>query len=171
MLDIETFDNLRGGNVVYKALAHPLAAEALARLAARLGEAGPAAIYDPDGIAGPLRALAPEFPVEGVYVHDTLAVGHKRAGLEARAILDLKRADARVVLIAAFDAARLAARIAPFVPEGAEILTLDEIRLPDAMLTNRRRYLDPLNFAGNFVFFRDDDRMATRLATANYWHG
>ncbi|HET9148454.1 MAG TPA: hypothetical protein VFN77_10405, partial [Acetobacteraceae bacterium] len=46
-----------------------------------------------------------------------------------------------------------------------------EIRLPDAMLTNRRRYLDPLNFAGNFVFFRDDDRMATRLATANYWHG
>jgi hypothetical protein len=53
MLDIETFDNLRGGNVVYKALAHPLAAEGLARLAARLNAAGPVAIYDPDGIAGP----------------------------------------------------------------------------------------------------------------------
>lgn len=171
MLDIETFDNLRGGNVVYKALAHPLAAEALARLAARLREAGPVAIYDPDGIAAPLRALAPGFPAEGLYVHDTLTVGQKRAGFTARPLLDLKDANARVVLVAAFDAARIAARITPFVPEGAEILTLDEIRLPDAMLTNRRRYLDPLNFASNFVFFRDDDRMATRLVTANYWSG
>ena len=171
MLDIETFDNLRGGNVVYKALAHPLAAEALGRLAAKLREAGPVALYDPDGIAAPLRALAPEFSVEGVYVHDTLAVGQDRAGFAAKPLTALAGAAARSVLIAAFDAERLKARIARFAPEGAEILTLDEARLPDAMLTNRRRYLDPLNFAGNFVFFRDDDRMATRLATANYWSG
>jgi hypothetical protein len=33
--------------------------------------------------------------------------------------------------------------------------------------------LDKLNFATNFVFFRDDGRMATRLVSANYWsnHG
>ena len=30
MLDIPTFDQRQGGNVVYKALAHPLAAEAVA---------------------------------------------------------------------------------------------------------------------------------------------
>ena len=36
MLNIQTFDNRAGGNVLYKALAHPLAAEAIARLYARL---------------------------------------------------------------------------------------------------------------------------------------
>jgi hypothetical protein len=41
MLDIETFDNLRGGNVAYKALAHPLAALGLAQLTERLNAAGP----------------------------------------------------------------------------------------------------------------------------------
>jgi hypothetical protein len=75
MLDIETFDNLRGGNVAYKALAHPLAAERLALLAE---QAGPVAIFDPEGIAGPLLALCPDFDVEGVYVQDTLAVGQVR---------------------------------------------------------------------------------------------
>ena len=37
MLNIRTFDARQGGNVLYKAFAHPLAAEAIARLA------GPAA--------------------------------------------------------------------------------------------------------------------------------
>ncbi len=171
MLDIETFDNSRGGNVAYKALAHPLTAGKLANLALRLRDAGPVAIYDPDGIAAPLRALASDFLVEGVYVHDTLAIGADRAGFAAKPLTDLKNAPAAIVLIAAFDAGKLAARLAPFIPDGATILSLDEIRLPAAMLTNQRRYLDPLNFASNFVFFRDDDRMATRLVTANYWSG
>ena len=35
MLDIKTFDARQGGNVLYKAFAHPLAAEAIARLAGR----------------------------------------------------------------------------------------------------------------------------------------
>jgi hypothetical protein len=50
-------------------------------------------------------------------------------------------------------------------------VTLDAARLPDAMLSNRARYLDPLNFATNFALFRDDDLMHTRLVTANYWAG
>ena len=36
MLNIQTFDNRSGGNVTYKALAHPLAAEAIAALYAGL---------------------------------------------------------------------------------------------------------------------------------------
>ena len=43
--------------------------------------------------------------------------------------------------------------------------------LPEALLTNTARYLDAVNFATNFVFFRDDDHFATRLTTANYWAG
>ena len=76
-----------------------------------------------------------------------------------------------VVLIAAFDAGRIAARIAHLLPEGAEVITLDEVKLPDALLTNRARYLDKLNFATNLAFFRDADGLSTRLVSANYWSG
>ncbi len=168
MLDIETFDNLRGGNVAYKALAHPLAAERLAGLAA---EAGKVAIFDPDGIAGPLLALCPHFDVEGVYVQDTLALGKMRGGHAARALIDLPHANVKSVLVAAFDGQRTAQRLGTFAPRDVRILTLDNARLPEAMLTNKTRYLDPVNFATNFVFFRDDDHFATRLTTANYWSG
>ena len=39
------------------------------------------------------------------------------------------------------------------------------------MLTNGRKYLDPLNFATNYAFFRDADGLSTRVVTANYWAG
>jgi hypothetical protein len=39
------------------------------------------------------------------------------------------------------------------------------------MITDTSRYLSAVNFATNFVFFRDDDHFATRLTTANYWAG
>lgn len=167
MLDIETFDNVKGGNVVYKALAHPLAAEALARLAARLS-AGPVAIYDPDGIAGPLLALCPGLRVEGVYVHDTLAVGQLRGGHVARPMTGLA-GHAGTVLVAAFAADKAIHRVRALT--GAEVLSLDEARIPADRLSNPKRYLDPVNFATNFVFFRDDGRFGTRLTTANYWSG
>ncbi len=75
------------------------------------------------------------------------------------------------MLIAAFDAGRIAARIAHLLPPGAEVVTLDAVKLPDALLTNRARYLDKLNFATNFAFFRDADGLSTRLVSANYWAG
>jgi hypothetical protein len=168
MLDIETFDQIRGGNAVYKALAHPLAAERLAALVVRCGLT---AIYDPDGIAGPLLALCPDFDVEGVYVHDTLAVGQVRGGYCLRALTSLATAPVKTVLVAAFDAGRVMARIQRFLPPGAALLSLDEAKLPDEQITNKSRYLDPVNFATNFVFFRDDGHFSTRLTTANYWAG
>ena len=139
MLDIETFDNLRGGNVVYKALAHPLAAERLAKLAER---AGTVAIFDPDGIAGPLLALCPDFDVAGLYVQDTLALGKVRGGHIARPLTELGQAQVQSVLVAAFDAGRIAARLAAFLPKGAEVLTLDDAKLPEALVTNTARYLE-----------------------------
>jgi hypothetical protein len=172
MLHIQTFDNRAGGNVLYKALAHPLAAEAIDRLYARLARSGPVALYDPDGIADPLFALYPNVPqLSGLFVHDVTAVGSRRAGHAARPLTELPQSGARVVLIAAFDAARIAARIADLVPPGADVVTLDDAKLPPDLVTNRARYLDKLNFATNFAFFRDADGMSTRLVSANYWAG
>ncbi len=172
MLHIQTFDNRAGGNVLYKALAHPLAAEAIGRLYARLMRSGPVALYDPDGIAEMLFALYPNAPrFVGLYVHDVTAVGTQHAGMVARALTDLPTSGTRIVLIAAFDASRIAARIADLLPSGAAVVTLDEAKLPAEFVTNRARYLDKLNFATNFVFFRDADGLSTRLVSANYWAG
>ena len=45
------------------------------------------------------------------------------------------------------------------------------MRIPADRLTNRSTYLDKLNFATNFAFFRDADGLHTRLVTVNYWSG
>ena len=166
MLRIQTFDARAGGNVIYKALAHPLAAEAIARLYDRLQ--GPVALYDPDGIADALIAMYPG-PFERLFVHDTAMVGESRGGMTAEPLTQIGTSGAGTILVAAFDAARIVARIAHMIPAGATVLTLDEVRLPDDMLTVRGRYLDKLNFATNFAFFRDADGMHTRLVSANYW--
>ena len=172
MLDIRTFDQRQGGNVLYKALAHPLAAEAVGRLYARLAAAGPVAVFDPEGIAQALFAMHPDTPpLAGLYVQDVRDIGAERFGLTAQPATELPQADAGSVLIAAFEAARIRARIAPLARPGTQVATLDEVRLPEPMLTLPRRYLDRLNFATNHVFFRDSGGLSTRLVTANYWAG
>ena len=168
MLRIQTFDARAGGNVIYKALAHPLAAEAIARLYA--GLTGPVALYDPDHIAEALLALYPAPPtVEMLFVHGVAEVGQVRGGLAARPLTELPMSGANTVLVAAFDAGKIAARIAHLLPPGAAVLTLDEARLPTDLISVPARYLDKLNFATNFAFFRDADGLSTRLVSANYW--
>jgi hypothetical protein len=172
MLRIRTFDNQRGGNVIYKALAHPLAAEAMERLYARIASAAPVVVFDPDDIVEGLFDLYPHAPdIAGVYAQSVEVVASERMGQRVLALNDLPASRARSVLIAAFDAERIAARIARFAPAGAAIFSLDEARLPAAMLTNSRRYLDPLNFATNFAFFREETGLSTRLVSGNYWSG
>ena len=168
MLRIQTFDARAGGNVIYKALAHPLAAEAIDVLYRDLR--GPVALYDPDHIAEALLALYPApASITALFVHDVAEVGLVRGGLAAQPLTDLAASGAATVLIAAFDADRIAARIAPQLPAGAVVRTLDEIRLPKSMISVPERYLDRLNFATNFAFFRDAGGLATRLVSANYW--
>ncbi len=171
MLDIQTFDARQGGNVLYKAFAHPLAAEAIASLAARLRAAGPLAVYDPDGTADALFALHPRMPpATECYVHDVSRLGSRTAGVPAAALVDLPGSRAATLLVAAFNAARTVERIRPLLPAGMAVATLDEARIPAGMLT-ARAYLDRLNFATNYAFFRDSAGLSTRLVTANYWAG
>jgi len=172
MLDIQTFDARAGGNVLYKAFAHPVAAEAIQRLAVKLREAGPLAVYDPEGVSDALFALHPCMPKAAAsYVHDVQQIGAMRAGVPAQPLTELPRSDCATLLIAAFDAGRVLARIKHMLPTGMAVATLDEARLPAEMLTNPQRYLDRLNFATNYAFFRDADGLHTRLVTANYWAG
>ena len=174
MLDIRTFDAAQGGTGLYKAFAHPLVAQRMADLACRLADAGPLALYDPDGVADALWALNPQMPAPcECYVHDVEQLGHLRAGVATRPLTAIAHSEAASLLIAGFNTRRVEARIAPLLPAGLAVVSLDAARLPEAMLTNPRRTLDRLNFATNFAFFRDADGLSTRLVTANYWanHG
>ena len=173
MLDIRTFD-AGGGSALYKALAHPLSAGAIRDLYARLAENGPVAIFDPAGAAESLALLHPmrDLAVEGVYVQDVRDVGAVRLGHAARPVTELRSSGARAVLVAAYDMPRAAAQLGPWMPPGASVLTtLDDAALPAELRTNKRRLLDPLNFATNFALFRDAEGLSTRIVTANYWAG
>ena len=171
-LDIETFSNVKGGNSFYKAVTHPLAARAVPRLLARIGRRK-VALYDPQGLANGFAEFygLRELHLVGSYVQDVAAIGKPMLDRAAEPVTEMGESGAEIVLIAAFEAERLVAHIRHLMPRHAEVLSLDAVRLPDELVTNRRSYLDPLNFATNFVFFRDDDRHHTRLVTANYWSG
>ncbi|HZT88580.1 MAG TPA: hypothetical protein VFA12_11465 [Stellaceae bacterium] len=170
-LRIETFDNARGGNTLYKALTHPSAAAAGRALVAALARHGPAAIYDPQNAAAGFAEIFSLDGVElaGVYVQDAARIGSAILGRSAAPVTALGGSNAGAVLVAAFDAERTIEQIAPYLPPRARVFSLDAMRLPEERLTNRRLYLDPLNFATNFALFRDTAGLHTRLATANYW--
>jgi hypothetical protein len=172
-LRIETFNNTSGGNAFFKAVTHPLAARAAVSLLRRLDEAGPVAIYDPDGQADALAELYDfsRIVIAGSFVQDVGAIGRPVLGRPAQPVSELRECGAKTVLVVAFDAERPIAHIRHLLPKDALVESLDSIRLPEDMLANRQRYLDPLNFATNFVFFRDADGLTTRLATVNYWSG
>ncbi len=171
-LKIETFSNKSGGNSFYKAVTHPLAARALPALFAVLGR-GPVAVYDPLGFADGFAEFHDlgGLTLAGCYVQDVTEIGKPVLGRPAQPVTDLKSSGAKVVFVAAFDAGKLIDHIRHLLPEGAEVLSLDAIRLPERCITNKRDYLSPLNFATNFAFFRDGGGQHTRLVTANYWAG
>ena len=171
-LDIETFSNVKGGNSFYKAVTHPLAARAAPALLQRLRDRR-VAFYDPLGLASGFAQFyeLASLTLAGSFVQDVSAIGKPVLGCAAQPVTELRECGAETVLVAAFDAQRLLDQIRHLLPAGAETLSLDALRIPEDMLTAKRSYLDPLNFATNFVFFEDTEDRHTRLASANYWSG
>ncbi|WP_193367483.1 hypothetical protein [Pelagibius marinus] len=171
-LNIETFSNAKGGNAFFKAIGHPLAAREAARLLRDLS-AGPLVVYDPLGFAKAFAEIydLSNLDIAAVYVQDLEDIGSEILGRQAQPVTDLPGSSAPKVFVTAFDAGRLIDHIRHLLPQGAEVVSLDALRLPEAMLTNSRNYLDSLNFATNLVFFREGGGHHTRLATANYWSG
>lgn len=174
-LKIDTFDNRTGGNGYYKAVSHPLAADAALKLMDKLRAADGVAIYDPLGYAEGFAAFYPldGINIRGLFVQDIEQIGKNVLGLRTQPITDLPGAaigaPVEVIFVTAYDVEKTVAHIRHLLPNGCEVLSLDALRLPTEMLTNTRNYLDPMNFATNFAFFRDTGDSHTRLVTANYW--
>ena len=137
-LGIETFSSLNGGNSFFKAVTHPEVATDARRLVQRLSQARTVAIYDPqsflEGFAAchDLGAVC----VDEVYVQDVAQIGRRRLGREALPISQLGAGGADLIFVTAFDADRLAGQIAHLAPSGADLVSLDAMRLEPARLTN-----------------------------------
>lgn len=172
-LNIATFSNVTGGNALFKALTHPKTADEARTLIAALRNAGPVALYDPLGHAEAFVNLysLDGVDIRGLFVQRLEDVGRTLFGHAAQAVTALPQCGIKALFVTAFDAQRAVQQIRHLIPEGVKLVTLDDMRLPDKMLTNTRRYLDPLNFATNFALFRDKAGHHTRLMTSNYWHG
>ena len=170
-LDFDTFSNETGGNIFFKAVSHPLAAPAIERLIGRLAEAGPVAIYDPAGHGRTLAAIydLSGLEIAGVYVQKIEHLGRKMLGQAVQPVTELPASGARTVLIMGFDTGRARTQFIHLVPEGAEVLDLDEAKLPESFLGNKRAYLSAVNFAVNHVLFEDGPDRHIRLVSADYW--
>lgn len=171
-LTIQTYSNVTGGDSFFKAAGHPAAGDAADALIARLGQAGPVAVYDPFGTADTLWALR-DFSgvnIDAIFVRASEALDDAVLGCRPRPITELSSNRAGTLFLTAFDAAQIVSQIDHLIAPGTTVITLDDMRLPDGMLTNRERYLDPLNFVTNFALFRHNTERSTRLATANYWY-
>jgi hypothetical protein len=171
-LNIETFNNIHGGNAFFKAISHPLVAPKVGSLFREL-KGCRVAIYDPLNQIGAFAQFydAASLPIAGYYIQDIEKRDAVFANHKAQLVTQLKNSNATHVLIAAFDAAKMADHIRHLVPDGAKIISFDDLRLPPEMVTERKQYLSPLNFATNFVFFRDAGGHHTRYVSANYWGG
>src|ERR1700733_10580172 len=89
-LRIETFSSRSGGNGLFKAVTHPLAARAAAPLLDRLAE-GPVAIYDPDVQADAFAELydLKQLDLAGVFVQGVEAIGRNLLGRPGRVVFEL----------------------------------------------------------------------------------
>ena len=170
-LRIETFDNVRGGNTLYKALTHPSAARLGQALLNTLMRNAPIAVYDPSSAAEAFNEIfrLDRVEITGTYVQQVARIGESVLSHKTKPVTELAGSSARSLFVAAFDTERTIAQLQPYLPDGTPVFSLDAMRLPIERLTNRSAYLDPLNFATNFAFFREADGLHTRLVTANYW--
>jgi hypothetical protein len=170
-LSIETFSNITGGFSFFKAAGHPLTAQRIRDLIA--GMNGSVAVYDPLGLAAPFAEIhdCGALNLAGVFVQDIEQIGEIIFGHTTQPVTDLPQSGAQTVFIPGFDTERVAEHISHLLPTGVELVTLDQVRLEDEMVTNKGRYLEPINFATNFAFFRDGEGHHTRIVTANYWAG
>jgi phage tail protein X len=172
-LPIETFDNRTGGDALFRAVGHPLAVEPARELAARLAAAGPVAIYDPFGAWAAVSALQDfsGLKIAGLYGQNHAHIGRDIGGLTVQPVSRIAASRAKTIFVAAFDAEPLIAQIKPWLPEGMAIATLDALRIPDALITDKKRYLSTFNFVTNLVLFVDEPKRHTRMVSANYWAG
>src|SRR3984957_2828763 len=159
VLKIKTFANQKPCTF-FKALGHPLIAERLEAF-----KNNPiSAIYDPEGHLEDFLAMTGLPRPSLIYVQAIEALDSKTS-----LISKIQQDKPQKLLILSFDPEKHLAQMEHLLPSSCEVISLEELRLPNAMLADPKNYLSDLNFATNFAFFREEGGWHTRIKTANYW--
>ncbi|QCE34006.1 hypothetical protein FAI40_00880 [Acetobacteraceae bacterium] len=171
MLNLQTFSAKGGnGNVLYKALTHPLAAKALFELEAFF-QGKEFYLFDPHGYFEDLKALYPTFSPSKIFTQEVDQIGKEDGqGGKLHSLLEMKHFPKKPLLVLSFDGEKVKDRLGNFLKEW-EFYDLGKARLPREFTRAGRSYLDKCNFVTNFAFFRENEAFHTRLTTANYWTG
>jgi hypothetical protein len=170
-LAIETFDNVHGGNIFFKAITHPLAAEKTKAFLEEVAWKGAVAIYDPLNLCAAFNQIydLKSLPIVDYFVQNAEELGKALGAHRAAPVSEIGNCKAPQLVVAAFDSAKFVEDIRSLLPVTIEITSFDQLRLPNSMLTDPRRYLSQINFATNYAFFRESGGHHTRLTTVNYW--
>jgi len=170
--DIKTYDNQKNGSCFFKALGHPYIYGALKKLVLELAQARSLGIFDPEGQAADFLALSNlSLPLQSYYFVQALErIDQPMHGMIPKFITNLQDVPVDVLFLPMFQPQRALLQISHLIPSGCKVITLEFLKLPDHMLTDTFKYLNPLNFATNYAFFREDHDHHTCLTTVNYWH-
>ena len=131
------------------------------------------AIYDPAGYFMDFAAVhdLSRWRVAGLYVQRIEEVGQRvRRVHRQTAHQSLRRPVRRFCSSPISTAALISRGSGPYRPAASRVESFDSLRLPKEWLTIPERYLEPLNFVSDFIFFRDEDGLHTSVSTINYWH-
>ncbi len=172
-LDISTFSNQSGiGSAFFKAAGHPLCVSAAQTIVKKIKAADSVIAYDPQNT---LTAFSSLYELSGddftaILVHDIARLTQTTLETPVVPLTNLEQYNGiDLLFIPVFESAPIVAQLQSIIPAGCEVLTLDTMQLAERFLADKRRYLNPINFATNLLFFRDDGTSHMRLVTANYW--
>ena len=171
VLSIQTFDNrMGGGSAFFKAAGHPLCLPAAQQITNAIHSAKCPTAYDPHNTLAAFLSIHPikDGALRAVFVQDVTRVGESILSMKALPITELPT-NTDLLFIPIFDSRHIVGQIRRIIPDNCRIVTLDDMRLPEKFLADTRYYLNPINFATNLLFFRDEPNAHTRLVTANYW--
>ncbi len=152
------------GNVMYKALAHPMAAKSIGALATQLQGLSELSIFDPNG----------QFSTCDAFLHLSQLPNVRRFCADTRqceaAVKPISQYSGGPLLVLDFDYPHLA-HLATLGGSGP-VFDLNDIKLPASWQTVPAQYLSPLNFVYDFALFQHQQPrpgIVTRITTANYW--
>jgi hypothetical protein len=170
MLRIKTFSE-QGVSCFFKALGHLEIQPKLQALIQILKSGKKIAIYDPENRAEEFFDLTnlSEKLFTTIYVQKLEFADKNYNGKAVKLISEIKQDNIEILLIIAFDAQRYHDHIKHLLKPDWQVLTLDQLKLPEHMVTKKDQYLNPLNWATNFIWFKEQHATHTRLVTANYW--
>ncbi|MEM6574737.1 MAG: hypothetical protein AAF736_10730, partial [Pseudomonadota bacterium] len=151
------------GNVMYKALAHPLVAPKLAIFRAQLADLAGLRVYDPHGQFDTCDAFLGLSALPGM---QRLASDVRRLGPGEQPISSYAGGP---LLMLDFDSPQLTHLNQLAASTTDEAFGLEALKLPPDWLTRPDRYLSPLNFVFDLALFNHGDRVTSRITTANYW--